>query len=99
MKKSLTNLLLLSSIFHANDYNFPIIEEEKVLDCIMSMYFYLLLEEKDEKKEEYYQKFERQYDSLTPEQQEQVKQDYLSIINEQEKTSKELIKQPKEKSE
>ncbi len=99
MKKSLTNLLLLSSIFHANDYNFPIIEEEKVLDCIMSMYFYLLLEEKDEKKEEYYEKFTRQYDSLTPEQQEQVKQDYLSIINEQEKTSKELIKQPKEKPE
>jgi hypothetical protein len=93
MKKSLVSLLALSIIPH-QEYSGPMIDDQKVLDCIMNMYFYLLSEENDPRKEEFFDKFSKQYDALDPREHEQVREDYLSIVKAQEEhQEKELQKE------
>ena len=100
MKKSLISLLAISTFPHTGEFDGPIVDDPKVLDCIMNMYFYLLLEENDPKKEEYYQKFEQQFDALPEKQKAIVKEDFLGMINaKEEQETKEFIKRQNEKSE
>ena len=95
MKKSVQNILMAAALLNIGEFSGPLIEDPAVLDCIMSMYFYMLCEE-EEKKEEFFQKFDEQYKKLNEAQQKQVQEDYLSIIEAQDKNQE--VPHQKEKS-
>ena len=96
MKKSLANLLAVTSMLHTDEYDGPIIDDKQVLDCIMSMYFYLLLDENDPKINEYFENFDKQFQALNEKQKTIVQKDFESIIKAQEK---EFIKKKNKKPE
>ena len=94
MKKKILDILLVSSLLNTGEFVGPMIDDPKVLDCTMSMYFYMLCED-EKKKEEYFQKFDEQYQQLDESQQKQVKQEFLSIIDAQEKQQEESFQKQK----
>ncbi len=94
MKKSVQNILMAATLLNIGEFTGPMIDDPKVLDCIMSMYFYMLCEE-DEKKEEYFQKFDKQYQALNEAQQKQVQDDFQSIIDAQNKHQEEPFQKAK----
>ena len=59
--------------------------DPEVTDCLLKMYFFMLAEDDNPNKDRYFNEFDELYDKLSPEQQEIVKQDYLSIIEEQDR--------------
>ena len=95
MQKSTRDLLVAMSMIGTFDFMGEYIEDQEVNECIMDMYFYMLYGgiENEEKREEYFKEFEKKYNALNKEQQELVKNDYISIIEAQEKNrEKEKIK-------
>ena len=89
------NILLASSLINSSEYEGYNIHDEKVLECLMDMYFYMMYSgiDNEEKKEEYFEEFGKKYDNLTDEQKDLVKEEYISIINAQDKNrEKEKIK-------
>ena len=95
MKKNTIDLLIASSLLHTSEYGGYFINDERVQECLMDMYFYMLYNgmDNDEKKEEYFNEFENKYNKLNKEQQEQVKQEYVNIIETQKKKKeKEKVK-------
>ena len=91
MKKSTMDILLTSALLHKNDYDGYFIDDEKVSECIMDMYFYMLYGlDNIEKKEEYFHEFENKYNKLNKEQQELVKQEYIDIIEKQNKNKEKM---------
>lgn len=83
MNNKIINILLISSLLGTNEYESLYIEDEKVNDCLMKMYFFMLLDESDDRKERMYKEFCLEYDKLNNEQQEIVKNEYIDIINAQ----------------
>ena len=95
MKMSTRDLLIAMSLIHSSEYESGHIHDEKVLECIMDMYFYMLYGGigNEQKKEDYFNEFEKKYKLLNKEQQDEVKNDYISIIESQEKNkNKEKVK-------
>lgn len=67
-----------------------IIKDDMVNECLMDMYFFMLSSELDEKiHNELWEIFLKSYHSLNRLQQEIVKQDYIDIINAQDKYEEE----------
>jgi len=94
-KKKVFDLLTAMSFFGTSEYAGYYPTDERVIECLMDMYFYMLYKDMDneEKKEEYFQEFENKYDKLNGEQQEEVKNEYINIIEAQKKNrEKEKIK-------
>ena len=87
MNKSIMNILLTSSILGTHEYEGYLINDERVLECVMDMYFYMLYSgvDNDEKKEEYFNEFGKKYEKLNAEQKDLVKQEYMNIIETQNK--------------
>lgn len=78
-------LLLIGSVLGVGfDYNSEIdykyASDEKVNECLMQMYFYMLTGD-----DRIFNEFHELYQKLDFEKQEYVKQDYINIIREQEK--------------
>ena len=95
MNKSILNLLMASSLLHTNEYGGYFINDDRVQECIMDMYFYMLYNgaNNEDKKEEYFNEFEKKYNELNKEQQELVKNEYVDIIETQNKNrEKEKVK-------
>jgi len=95
MNKSVLNLLLSSSLIGNGEYEGYFINDDRVQECLMDMYFYMLYNgmDNDEKKEEYFTEFEKKYNKLNKEQQDAVKKEYIDIIEAQNKNrEKEKIK-------
>ena len=92
-KRLIQELFLASSLFSTFEYEGNLINDEKVLDCIMDMYFYMLImNDNDENtKDKYFNKFDQSFRSLNMEQQDIVRHEYMDIIEAQQK-NKEKIK-------
>ena len=92
-KKSAMNLLLAMSLIGANEYASYYISDEKVSECLMDMYFYMMYSGigEEKKQEEFLNEFEKKYNDLSEEQQEMVKNEYIDIIETQNK-NKEKVK-------
>ena len=88
------------SMIGSSDFsNMMYIDDPLVNDCLMSMYFYMLYDSNyEEKKEEKFQEFSEKYNKLNDEQKELVKQDYLNIIEAQDK-NREKVKRKGDKYE
>ena len=93
MRKSTRDMLVAMSLVRGSEFEGGYIRDEKVIECVMDMYFYMLYGGigNESKKEEYFNEFEKKYRALNKEQQEEVKNDYISIIEAQEK-NKEKVK-------
>ena len=92
MKQSTRDLLIAMSLIGANDYGGYFPNDEHVIECVWDMYFYMLYSGINEsKKEEYFNEFGKKYNKLNKEQQEMVRNEYISIIEAQEK-NKEKVK-------
>ena len=93
MNSKIRNILLITSILGVNEYDSFVVHDKEVTKCLMYMYFYMLSDDTDEKvHEEYWNKFDESYKKLNKEQQEIVKNDYIDIINAQNKNEEENIK-------
>ena len=88
------------SMLGANEYSMTYMTDDPLVnDCLMYMYFYMMCDSKfEEKKEEMFQEFSEKYNDLNDEQKELVKQDYLNIIEAQDKV-KEKVKRKGDKYE
>lgn len=95
MNNKIRDILLTSMLLGTDEYA-PFcfdMHDEMVTDCLMNMYFYMLSGDMDEKvHEEYWRKFDESYKKLNKKQQEIVKNDYIDIINAQDKYEEEKIK-------
>lgn len=93
MKKKTMDLLMTMSLLGTGEYAGYYPNDERVIECIMDMYFYMLYNgiDNDLKKEEYFNEFEKKYHNLNEEQQEEVRKEYISIIEAQNK-NKEKVK-------
>ena len=92
MKQSTIDLLMSMSLINANDYGGYFSNDARVLECVWDMYFYMLYSGiNEEKKEEYFNEFDKKYKKLNNEQQEIVRNEYMSIMETQEK-NKEKVK-------
>ena len=94
-KKKIMDLLMAMSLIGVGEYAGYYPMDEKVIECLWDMYFYMMYSGigNEEKKEEYFNEFEKKYDKLNKEQQEEVKKEYIDIIEAQEKNKeKEKIK-------
>lgn len=93
MKKKGMDYLLAMSLLGKSEYVGYFPNDERVLECLWDMYFYMMYSGigNENKKEEYYHEFEKKYDKLNEEQQEEVKNEYMNIIEAQNK-EKEKIK-------
>ena len=92
-KKSVMNLLMAMSMLGTNEYAGYYISDEKVSECLMDMYFYMMYSGigEEKKQEEFFNEFEKKFDNLNEEQQEMVKNEYIDIIETQNK-NKEKVK-------
>ncbi len=79
------------SLIGTFDYIDDYIEDDLVNDCLMSMYFYMICDSKNKDKEKFYKEFDEKFQKLSEDQQELVLNDYLKIIESQEK-KKEKVK-------
>ena len=78
------------SLIGTGEYGGYFPNDERVLECLMNMYFYMM-HPNENKKEEYFQEFEKSYNDLNEEQKQIVKQDFIDIIETQNK-NKEKVK-------
>ncbi len=86
MNNKIRDLLLSMSLLGVNEYAFDYIDDNDVNECLMSMYFYMMCDSTfEEKKNEYFNEFENKYNKLNKEQQELVQQDYINIIEAQDR--------------
>ncbi len=76
--------LMLSTVSNGYDSDIDYYMDDPIVnDCLMKMYLFLLTgEQKD------YEEFDLLYNTLTEEQKEMVKKDYLSILKRQEENKK-----------
>ena len=80
---------LMGSFEYASYYP----SDERVVECIMDMYFYMMYTGiNDEKKEEYLNEFAKKYNNLDKEQKEMVKNEYIDIIKTQKKNREKIKK-------
>ena len=87
------------SLLGTDEYGSFYTDDPLVNDCMMSMYFYMICDSSlDKKKEELFNEFVQKYDLLNDEQKELVKQDYLNIIEAQDR-NKEKVKRKGDKYE
>ena len=92
MDKGTRDLLYALALLGSYEFSSYYVNDPKINDCLMNMYFYMMHPNED-RKEEYFQQFEKIYRELDEEQQEIVKKDYIEIIEAQEKNrEKEKIK-------
>ncbi len=84
MKDKNKNLLILPTLLNSGEYNTEIIMDEQVNDCLFYLYLYLLDDSNDDTNE-YLKKFNQLYESLSILQQEIVKNDYLTILEQRQK--------------
>ena len=94
-KKTPMDLLMTMSLLGTGEYAGYYPNDERILECIMDMYFYMMYSNvgNEDKKEEYFNKFEKKYDNLNSNQQEEIKKEYINIIEAQNKNSeKEKVK-------
>ena len=100
MKKETRDVLLVSMLLGTNEYGFDYIDDDKVNECLMNMYFYMLsCEGNDQNRQnELFEEFDRCYKELNEEQQELVKNDYLSIIESQNKNTEKEKNKTKKKN-
>ena len=86
-KKTIMDLLLAFSSIGGNEYSDIPVFDEKVNECLMDMYFYMLYngDNNETKKEEYFHEFENKYNKLNEKQQEEVRKEYKNIIETQKK--------------
>ena len=101
MKKSVRDILITSALLKTTEFEGGCINDDRVLECIMDMYFYMLYNGigNDPKKEEYFREFEKKYNNLNKEQQEIVKQEYIDIIETQNKNREKVKKKGNDKYE
>jgi len=94
MKKSMAELLITSALLNRGEYGGYFINDERVMECIMDMYFYMLYSDvgNDEKIEEYFNELKNKYDNLNEEQQAIVKKEFLDIIEAQDKNKDKVKK-------
>ncbi len=86
MNKKIMDMLLISQLISKGEYEGSNINDEKVLDCIMDMYFYMLYNsDNNPLQEKYLDNFNQKYNALTKKQQKLVKQEYIDIIETQNK--------------
>ena len=94
MNKSVFDILLSALLICPFEYEGYFINDDRVQECLMDMYFYMLYNgmDNDEKKEEYFQEFERKYNDLDEKQQNIVKVEYRNIIEAQKKKEEKVKK-------
>lgn len=94
MNKRINDLLCSLAIVGSYDFGSYYEYDKKINDCLMDMYFYMLYNGigNEEKKAEYFQEFENKYDKLDKKQQEIVKQEYIDIIETQNKNREKVKK-------
>ena len=97
MNNKTISAILMSALLNKNEYDKfceqSYITDSKVNECIMNMYFYMLYSiDNQEKKEEYFQEFKKSYENLDKSQKEIVKQEYIDIIETQEKNKRKIKK-------
>ena len=79
-------MLLTRAVIGTNEYMSDYIDDEMVNDCLNDMYLYMICgNEFAEKKQQYFSEFENKYNKLNSEQQELVKQEYIKIIEAQDR--------------
>ena len=85
-------MLLGTLLLTSNEYGGTWIDDENVNECLVDMYFYMLYngENNELKKEKLFHEFEKKYNELNKEQQEMVKQEYINIIETQEKNRRKV---------
>lgn len=94
-KQKIMDLLLSMSLIGTSEYAGYYTNDERVMECLWDMYFYMMYNGigNEEKKEEYFNEFGKKFDNLNKEQQEEVKKEYMNIIEAQDKNrEKEKIK-------
>ena len=84
MKDKNKDLLILTTLLNSGEYNTEIIMDEQVNDCLFYLYLYLL-DDSNDGTNEYLKKFNQLYESLSLLQQEIVKNDYLTILEQRQK--------------
>ena len=87
MNEKMIDELLIALLTESGEYSSFQIEDSEVRDCLMDMYFYLLLDDGD-KKEKMYQEFLDKYHKLNEQQQELVKNDFIELMNAQDNKEK-----------
>ena len=96
MNRNLLKLLLINTAITSEysqlEYN-ELSMDPLVNDCLMHMYFFMLLNENDPKKDEEYDKFKKLYHSFDKEKQEYIKKDFIKIINAQDENQKQYKKE------
>ena len=92
-KKKAMEFLLTMGMLGTGEYAYEYCHDPIVTNCLMDMYFYMMYSGigNEEKKEEYLKEFGKKFDNLNKEQQEQVKNEYIDIIETQDK-NKEKVK-------
>ena len=81
MNEQIMGLFSISSLVDTGEFRGDYFEDEKIDDCLMDMYFYMMyVSIGDKRSEEYFREYERKFSELTAEQQEYVKADYLNIL-------------------
>jgi len=93
MMNTRTSLLLTTLLTNNNEYSGFYFGDEMVNECIMNLYFYMLLSNSDDvKKEEYFLKLEESFIKLNEEQREIVRKEYIDIIEAQKKNNEKVKK-------
>ena len=89
-KKPIVDLFTAMSLLDDSEYERYYPTGEQVVECLWDMYFYMIYSRIGNvlKKEEYFKEFEKKFNKLNKEQQEEVKKEYISIIEAQEKKRK-----------
>ena len=92
-KKKVIDLLMSMSLLGSSEYAGYYPNDERVVECLWDMYFYMMYSGigNEEKKEEYFSEFGKKFNNLNKEQQEIVKNEYIDIIEAQNK-NKEKVK-------
>ncbi len=90
-KKTIVDLFTAMSLLGTGEYERYYPTDERVIECLWDMYFYMMYSGIGNvlKKEEYFIEFGKKFNKLNKEQQEEVKNEYINILEAKEKKSRE----------
>jgi len=93
-KEKVMDLLMAMSLIGPREYDGYFPNDERVVECLWDMYFYMMYNGigNKEKKEEYFNEFGKKFDNLNEKQQEEVRKEYINIIEAQEKNREKVKK-------
>ena len=93
MKKELVQLLsIIGAITGEYLFDYDFIMDPEVNDCLIKMYFFMMTGDGHPDHDKYYNEFLHSYYSLNEKQQEIVRNDFINIIEAQDKNEQEKVK-------